>query len=371
MRTKQEILTEPIVRVNASTAGLDVISYWRLVMPERIKGLSQHYKATQRAVAFEVSMDIIPYQRMRHELLPAFLANPHAIPMDTLVDQYGVDRRYVAASYLRAYEKHLAAHSELIPTYAARDPISHTIPHRVYLAETILRTGMDEAFLLSLLKRAPMPNTIGFLLDTKDNPEGAIRMTNALKAEKKRIDALREAKRQAAMRYNGTDRGTWEANKVDAIKAKAQRIADSLYPPPATAEYTPELVRLRALTRPPHVPTTVWRPRPSALLVYAHKHIMPLLPTKQAALLAARLHEQALHVLNHTPKYMADTRTALTERHVLAALTRKDPIDLLLPHSRRLPKRDVAMVEGIMRAHLRMDPTTTALPTLETHAITE
>jgi hypothetical protein len=324
-------------------------------MPDRITSMTGYLKALQRAVAHEVSTSIIPHQRMRAELLPAFLANPHGIPMDKLVDEYGVDRRYVAAAYLRAYEKHLAAHPELIPTYTKRDPISKTIPHRVYLTETILRTGMDEAFLIAMLKHEPMPNTIGFLLN--GNPESALKMTRALKAEKKRIDELRAARREETMRFDGTDRGTWESQRAEKTKAKAQKIAGQLLNTETnTNTGQPELLRLRTLTCPTSMPTTVWRPRPSALLLYAHKHIIPILAPEQATTLRARLHEQAMHVLNHTRKYIEDTRLALTERYLIAMLANVDPITLLLPHSHLLPERDIALVHGLVRAHTRHSP---------------
>jgi hypothetical protein len=310
--------------------------------------------------AFEIGIDIIPYQRMDSELFPKFMVNPHAIPYDTLVEEYGVSRRYVALAYLRAYERYLAKNPDALATLDTLDPISMTRRHRVFLTETVLRTGMTKEFMEEVLKKTLMPNTLGHLLPTRTNGSNAYvykdRMAK-LAEELKRVDARLEKKREENKRYDGTTRAVWRHARTQTVTSKASTIASALIDNSTDAQPTPTLVLLAALARPQHIPTTVWRARPAALLIYAHKHLAHLIP----ASLLDEITQQAHTVLNQAKRYRNDSKATLTEKHILAAVANTRPYSP--PYSAPLNERDLRLVSDFMRANLpKALPETTRYP---------
>ena len=334
--------TPDLIRAKSKNAGMSAPAYWRMTMPDVIGSVSQYYKRQLRELAFEIGMSIIPHQHMDAVLFPKFMANPHALPYDKLVEEYGVSRRYVAIAYLRAYERYLAKNPDALAKLDALDPISMTRRHRVFLTETILRTNMTKEFMEEAVKMSPMPNTIEMLL------RGAPAQTKArmqkLADEQARIDARLEKKREENKRYDGTTRAVWRHARTQTVTEKAKAIADALLTPGDDSR--PLLVRLAALARPASIPTTVWRARPAALLIYAHKHLAHLIP----ASLLDTITSQANEVLNQAKRYRNDSKATLTEKHIWAAVANTRPYSP--PYSAPLNERDLRLVSDFMRANL-------------------
>lgn len=346
---KVELPTSANILAKSRNAGMKPAAYWRATIPDLIRTLTTHYKTQMRDRAFEVGIDIIPYQRMDSELFPKFMVNPHAIPYDTLVEEYGVSRRYVALAYLRAYERYLAKNPDALATLDTLDPISKTRRHRVFLTETVLRTGMTKEFMEEVLKKTLMPNTLGHLLPTRTNGNSAYvykdRMAK-LAEELKRVDARLEKKREENKRYDGTTRAVWRHARTQTVTSKAKTIADALINPTPTDDSRPLLVRLAALARPTSIPTTVWRARPAALLIYAHKHLAHLIPASLLDTITSQVNE----VLNQAKRYRNDSKATLTEKHIWAAVTNTTPYRP--PYAQPLNERDLRLVSDFMRANL-------------------
>ena len=342
--TKVELPTSANILAKSRNAGMKPAAYWRATIPDLIRTLTTHYKTQMRERAFEIGIDIIPYQRMDSELFPKFMVNPHAAPYDTLVEEYGVSRRYVALAYLRAYERYLAKNPDALAKLDALDPISMTRRHRVFLTETILRTNMTKEFMEEAVKMSPMPNTIEMLL------RGAPAQTKArmqkLADEQARIDARLEKKREENKRYDGTTRAVWRHARTQTVTSKAKAIADALIANSTDAQAVPVLVLLAGLARPQSIPTTVWRARPAALLIYAHKHLAHLIP----ASLLDEITQQAHTVLEQAKRYRNDSKATLTEKHILAAVANTRPYSP--PYSAPLNERDLRLVSDFMRANL-------------------
>lgn len=346
---KVELPTSANILAKSRNAGMKPAAYWRATIPDLIRTLTTHYKTQMRDRAFEVGIDIIPYQRMDSELFPKFMVNPHAIPYDTLVEEYGVSRRYVALAYLRAYERYLAKNPDALATLDTLDPISKTRRHRVFLTETVLRTGMTKEFMEEVLKKALMPNTLGHLLPTRTNGNSAYvykdRMAK-LAEELKRVDARLEKKREENKRYDGTTRAVWRHARTQTVTSKAKTIADALIANSADAQPAPALVLLAGLARPQSIPTTVWRARPAALLIYAHKHLAHLIPASLLDTITSQVNE----VLNQAKRYRNDSKATLTEKHIWAAVTNTTPYRP--PYAQPLNERDLRLVSDFMRANL-------------------
>ena len=301
-----KLISAEEIKRRAKLAGTHASTYWVSAIAPAMRTLPHHQRQRMCERAFQVATNIIPVPTMDNILLPALIAKPmpDTIKWTTLGQQYGVDYRYIAASYLRALERLLARTDEITRAkLTRRSQVTNTSTVQLITSICVQKIA-QRADLNALIATRKFPNTL-------DN--FAKYDTFAIAAER-HIEAVQRKQRLANQRYDaGTSWAEWRHERTEAINTKADRITGQLLNWIATDPITSPVKHLANLL------TTVTRRRPplAAVLMYAHAHILPRLAKANRWDVAEAINAHTLH-------YAAQSLTSrrnTTSRIVISRLT--------------------------------------------------
>lgn len=249
-------------------------TYWRCTIPQMLPHLGITGRAQQKKVAYEVSMNIIPYQRMRAELLPQLLKKPHdtkSIPLDTLADEYGVDRRYVCTAYLRAYDEYLTNHPDVSAKLHRFSSATNNSAHLAIVTALVCRGGMDREYIGWLITTFGLTATLGPYA-----PEQVERIAQEQDMKQRRLLArqTRKVKFDLTQSWAG-----WKERRRITVANRAAIATNAVIEAQTAPTSSPTTSPLKALAMAIAPFSHPGSPKPSlaATMLYAVKHVIPRL----------------------------------------------------------------------------------------------
>ena len=294
------------VVLKSTLAGTKANAYWRHVVAPEILTMTQHYRQLARREAYKVSMSIIPYTHA-DELISKVMQKPSraVIPWDALVDQYGVDRQYVAISMLAALERKAKDPDTLVELTRQRADSFSLLSQCLGL----FVPNISLEFIRAMAETGRFPNTLA-----RFSPEQTVRLAAEAAA---RLARKRQGERIANRKYKeGETWAGWRQMRAAQVRTKAAEIAAALGDihtanpahTHASNSVTSLVKTLADLAKPKG---TTRRPPLAAVLVYFHKHVLPALRSgaqtaPHAAAIATRVNAEAAALGQRIPPTLAN-----------------------------------------------------------------
>lgn len=301
-----KLISAEEIKRKAKLAGTHAGTYWVNAVAPLIRQLPHHQRQRMCDRAFQVSTNIIPTPTMDNILLPALIAkpNPDTIRWTTLGQQYGVDYRYIAASYLRSFERLLARTDDITRAkLTKRSNVTNTSILQIITSICVQRIS-SRADLNALIGTGKFPNTLA----------NFAKYDTFATAAERYIASVQRRTRLANKRYDdNTSWAHWRNERAVTIRDRAdditQRLLSYLHDNPGASP----IKYLATLCT-----TVSKRPPLAAVLMYAHKHIFPRLARQQRWDIAETINAHAL-VFANSPTLAGPKH--LTSRIIISRLT--------------------------------------------------